>query len=399
MALHYKSHYTAQEIEHCVAILRHLAEHGEDFALLSETRQIELMKIAGQLSRPDRYQAKQRTKAFRKVKKQVVDTDERKARAATGIRRAREQTVFSAPAQLVDATEDPGEERILRSPRNCYICKAEFTRLHFFYDTLCPQCAALNYQKRFQTGDLRGQVALITGSRLKIGYQATLMMLRAGAMVVATTRFPHDAALRYAREKDFGEWGDRLHIYGLDLRHTPSVEIFCRHIAQRFNRLDILINNAAQTVRRPPGFYAHLMANETKSLDELLPDAQKLLIRYAQCTAGLHPTGSSGQDSGSALPVAWHGALPGIGLREPAKLSQVPYVYDDSTALSDAVFPKGKLDADLQQVDMRTTNSWRLKLGEISTVEMLELQLVNAVAPFVLCNSLSPLMIKDFTGQ
>ena len=63
------------------------------------------------------------------------------------------------------------------------------------------------------------------------------------------------------------------------------------------------------------------------------------------------------------------------------------------------VFPTGELDADLQQVDLRKTNSWRLRLGEIETTEMLEVQLVNAVAPFVLCNRLAELMKKENTGQ
>ena len=63
------------------------------------------------------------------------------------------------------------------------------------------------------------------------------------------------------------------------------------------------------------------------------------------------------------------------------------------------IFPEGKLDADLQQVDLRKTNSWRLKLGEIETIEMIEVQLVNAVAPFVLCNRLSTLMRKENTGK
>jgi len=103
-------------------------------------------------------------------------------------------------------------------------------------------------------------------------------------------------------------------------------------------------------------------------------------------------------ESESALPVSWHGKLPGIGLRESAQLSQIPYAYDN-TLPTDTVFPRGELDADLQQVDLRTSNSWRLKLGEIQTAEMLEIQLVNAVAPFVLCNKLAPLMKKDNTGQ
>ena len=216
----------AKEIDHCIGLLTHMVNNSDAFVSLPKEKQIELIKIAGQLSRPDRHQLKRRNKAIRKMKRQQVVSAERKARAATGIRLAREAAVFSAPLQLSDNTESTKGPLVLDSPRNCYVCKAEFSKLHFFYDTMCPGCAELNYRKRFQTADLTGQVALITGSRLKIGYQATLMMLRSGATVIATTRFPKDSALRYSREKDFSKWGDRLHIYGLDLRHTPSVRFF-----------------------------------------------------------------------------------------------------------------------------------------------------------------------------
>ena len=398
MSLIQNKQYTTNEINQCISILTHLTNNCEDFALLQKEQQINLIKAAGQLSRPDRHIFKQRNKAARKIRRQQIVNIERKARAATGIRLAREETVFSAPLQLMDKSDSAQQNRVLHSPRNCYVCKAEFTRLHFFYDSMCPKCADLNYQKRFQTADLTDQVALITGSRLKIGYQATLMMLRAGAIVIATTRFPADSALRYAKEKDFNEFKDRLHIYGLDLRHTPSVEIFCSHIEQTFDRLDLLINNAAQTVRRPPGFYAHLMHNETKALHEHPENAQKLMLNYQTCTNKLNSLSVPKLSAETAQPVTWHGKLPGIGLRESAQLSQIPYAYDN-TLPTDTVFPKGELDADLQQVDLRTTNSWRLKLGEIQTAEMLEIQLVNAVAPFVLCNKLAPLMKKENTGQ
>jgi len=375
-----------------------MVNHGEDFVALPREKQIELIKVAGQLSRPDCHQKKQRNKAVLKRKRQEIVLAERKSRAATGIRLAREAAVFSAPLQLTDSMEPAITPLVLQSPRNCYVCKSEFTQLHFFYDTMCPGCAELNYQKRFQTTDLTGQVALITGSRLKIGYQTTLMMLRSGATVIATTRFPVDSALRYAREKDFNEWGDRLHIYGLDLRHTPSVEIFCTHIENTFNRLDVLINNAAQTVRRPPGFYAHLMPNETRAIYELPEKVQHLMMNYHLCTHQLNSFAMPMLESEKDLPVTWHGNQPGIGLSASAQLSQIPYSYDN-TSSTDTVFPKGELDVDLQQVDLRTTNSWRLKLGEIQTAEMLEIQLVNAVAPFVLCNKLAPLMKKENTGQ
>ncbi len=387
--------YNKEEINNCINILTHLVNKSEDFISLSIEQQIELKKAAGRLSRPDKELINERNKARRKVHKQRITISEKKARAATGIRQAREDAIFSFPKQLSESFKQAKPKK-LHSPRNCYVCKAEFTQLHFFYDSMCPKCAEFNYNKRFQTADLTGQIALITGSRLKIGYQSTLMMLRAGATVIATTRFPADSAIRYAKEKDFKEWENRLHIYGLDLRHTPSVEIFCDNIEQNFDRLDILINNAAQTVRRPPGFYTHLMENETKEIEEHSEDVQKLMKNYNNCVNKINSLIAPAQDAN--LPVSWHGKLPGIGLRESAKLSQIPYTYDNALSTT-KVFPKGKLDADLQQVDLRTTNSWRLKLGEIQTAEMLEIQLVNAVAPFVLCNKLAPLMKKDNTGQ
>jgi NAD(P)-dependent dehydrogenase (short-subunit alcohol dehydrogenase family) len=225
------------------------------------------------------------------------------------------------------------------------------------------------------------------------------MMLRAGATVIATTRFPVDSALRFAKEPDFKDWSHRLKIHGLDLRHIPSVEIFCNYIEQQYDRLDVLINNAAQTVRRPAGFYQHLMENEILEWSELSQDSQRLLLDHQACLQELR-TLSQGFPEGEYknLPVSWHGKQLGIGLSSSAQLTQIPYSIDESIS-TEEIFPVGKLDADLQQVDLRKTNSWRLKLGEIHTNEMLEVQLVNSVAPFVLCNRLVNLMKKDNTGK
>jgi NAD(P)-dependent dehydrogenase (short-subunit alcohol dehydrogenase family) len=262
---------------------------------------------------------------------------------------------------------------------------------------MCPACAEFNYAKRFQSVSLEGQTALITGARLKIGYQSALMMLRAGALVIVSTRFPVDAAQRYAREDDFLKWQDRLHIYGLDLRHTPSVELFCDYIESAYGRLDILINNAAQTVRRPPGFYAHLIENELLSFDALAPDVRILLKPFKECKEKLM-LGADPKLAGQPLATAWSGKMKGVGINASAQLSQVSYAHD-AALQSDQVFPQGKLDADLQQVDLRAVNSWRLRLGEIATAEMIELQLVNAIAPFVLCNRLANMMKRENTGQ
>src|SRR5262249_23703335 len=117
--------------------------------------------------------------------------------------------------------------------------------------------------------------ALVTGARVKIGYEAGLKLLRCGAHLIVTTRFPRDAAQRYARERDFADWSGRLQIFGLDLRHTPSVEAFCRHLLAQHGRLDYIVNNACQTVRRPPEFYAHMMERETRAA---LPDPERRLL-------------------------------------------------------------------------------------------------------------------------
>ena len=221
------------------------------------------------------------------------------------------------------------------------------------------------------------------------------------------TRFPADSAIRFAKEPDCAEWKDRLHIHGLDLRHTPSVELFCTYIEQTYDRLDILINNAAQTVRRPPGFYAHMMEMEHLPYPEHTPEVQVLLTSHYQClnrisnhyTGGLTEGGTNNTSNSSDLTiVSWDAKGPGIGLRASAQLSQIPYTYDGALQ-NQEVFPSGKLDVDLQQVDLRTTNSWRLKLGEVSTMELLEVQLVNSIAPFVLCNRLAPMMKRENTGM
>jgi len=390
---------TSEEIDKCISMLKILAKESDRLANLPEEQRMALLKATGQISRPDRAEIKKRNKAANKTHSLATLEKDRRARNTTGIRTARLDATFTAPTQIEfnsSEFEPKGEE--INSPRNCYVCKEAFIHLHFFYDTLCKKCGDLNYRKRFQTASLQGQVALITGARVKIGYQATLMMLRAGARVIATTRFPVDAATRYSQEEGFAEWGNRLQIHGLDLRHIPSVEIFTSFVEQRYGRLDLLINNAAQTVRRPPGFYAHLIENEINRTRAMSREVRKLLGDHEGCKNQLKSLCHNIEEQDSAFPVAWHNQGPGIGLRESAQLSQVPYSHDHSL-VSEEIFPKGKLDADLQQVDLRQTNSWRLRLGEIPTTEMLEVQLVNAVAPFVLCNRLVSLMRREYTGQ
>ena len=383
------------KIENCIDLLNSLLEDTNQLFELPKEQRVSLIKAAGLLSRPNKEEFTNRRKKSKQALKRKIIEREKHARKKTGIRSAREELVFIAPKFL--ELPKTNENRLLNSPRNCYVCKSLFSKLHHFYDSMCNDCGDYNYAKRYQSADLSSQVAVITGSRLKIGYHITLMLLKAGATVIATTRFPVDSALRFSKEEDFDQWGHRLHIHGLDLRHIPSVELFCDFVEKKFHRLDILINNAAQTVRRPSGFFQHLMANEELAFEALPSSVKDLLKSHFQCTQEIEFS-SSIENKNNQLPVTWHGIDPGLGLRSSAKLSQIPYSFDSSLK-SKEIFPEGKLDADLQQVDLRKTNSWRLKLGEIETLEMIEVQLVNAVAPFVLCNRLSTLMRKTNTGQ
>ena len=356
-----------------------------------------LLNAAGDVYAPDVQERRRRIKAQRRQQKAQKAQRDQQTLADTGIRVLRAKPVFTTPnvfapldvgPDAIDDDIDTAAERELLAERHpCYVCKAHYTEAHAFYDQMCPSCAALNYAKRRETADLRGRVALLTGGRVKIGYQAGIKLLRAGAHLIVTTRFPRDSALRYAAEADFAEWGHRLEIFGLDLRHTPSVEAFCAHLLATRERLDFIVNNACQTVRRPPDFYRHMMDAEDASLAAMPPEVHRLLGAYE----GLRAADMLSSGNGSGAPALPLGAAP-LGLTHAAQLSQAPLLSDD--APQGHLFPEGRLDQDLQQVDLRDRNSWRLTLAEVSSVELLETQLVNAVAPFVLNARLKPLMLR-----
>jgi len=387
--------FSPEELARCLEILELLVEDRTKLVTLSAETRTALLIAAGRLSRPTRHEGMRENKAFRRYSKKVAREEDRAARAETAIRQARLSPVYEAPAQLTGAIEGAAV-RELKNPRGCYVCKAEYRRLHFFYDSMCESCADFNYKKRFQTASLVGKTALITGARLKIGYQAALMMLRAGARVIVTTRFPRDAAQRFAREADFDAFADRLQIHGLDLRHCSSVELFARFLNQTLDRLDIVINNAAQTVRRPPGFYQHLLDLELGPLSAVDARAQRLLHDHEACKTAL--SGSSAQPlqlgfaENTALSAPASNAA-AQGIFRSAALSQIPLAYD-ATMTEGELFPLGRVDADLQQVDLRVMNSWRMALADVPAPEMLEVQLVNAVAPFILCSKLKALMMR-----
>jgi NAD(P)-dependent dehydrogenase (short-subunit alcohol dehydrogenase family) len=380
---------TTQFLEAIVANRGLLAEATPD-------DQRRLLLAAGQVYAPDANARRQLVRASVRRRKAERVRREDQVLDQTGIRTLRRRPVITTPNVFPPAGFEPRDTdgdpdvREAIEPQHCYVCKAKYTELHRFYDQLCPECANYNFAKRTELADLRGRVALLTGGRVKIGYQAGLKLLRSGAHLIVTTRFPRDSADRYAAEPDFGDWGHRLEIFGLDLRHTPSVEAFCRELIETRDRLDFIINNACQTVRRPPAFYEHMMFREREAFRGMPAQTRRLLGHYE----GWRETHPAPAGASAITPAAFERRLPSIaGMADAAELSQVRLLPEEYQVQAH-LFPEGRLDQDLQQVDLREHNSWRMLMADVPSVELLEVQLINAVAPFVLNARLKQLMLR-----
>ncbi|MGW4880559.1 SDR family NAD(P)-dependent oxidoreductase [Streptomyces sp. NPDC004262] len=240
-----------------------------------------------------------------------------------------------------------GAGGVFRRPRTCYVCKSPYRQVDGFYHRLCPDCAADNTARRALRTDLNGRRVLLTGGRVKIGFQLALMMLRDGAEVQVTSRFPHDTARRFDAVPGSAAWRDRLTVLAVDLRDPRQVLGLCEELRQEGAPLDILVNNAAQTVRRPPEAYALLASGERAALP---PGARP--------APGFAPL--RGPADAAFLPAA---------LREADEAGLLP--------------------------DPSPENSWSALLGGLDPAEVLETQLVNAVAPALLCDRLLPLLLAS----
>lgn len=266
------------------------------------------------------------------------------AATATGALDRRED----APLALPGTEDEPGTAGAFITPRTCYVCKAPYRQVDSFYHRLCPGCAADNASRRALSTDLSGRRALLTGGRVKIGFQLALMLLRDGAELLVTSRFPHDTVRRFRAEPGSEKWLDRLTVLAVDLRDPRQVLGLCERLRQEGESLDILVNNAAQTVRRPPESYALLAAGEGPGLPE-----------GARQAPGFTPMRAL-EGGASALPVL---------LREADEAGLLP--------------------------DPSPDNSWSARLGALDPAEILETQLVNALAPALLCDRLLPLLLAS----
>lgn len=257
----------------------------------------------------------------------------------------------STQAVSAEAGEQGSPARpLLHRPRRCYVCKEQFRQVDADYHQLCPPCAEHNRERRDARCDLTGRRAVVTGGRVKIGFHIALKLLRDGADVLVTTRFPRDAARRFAALPDAPAWSHRLHVHGADFLDLAGVLGLVDAVGQRWDHLDILVNNAAQTLHRPAAYHREVRAAE------LLP-----------------LTGPAGA---IATTAARHRPDTAVVLPE----------------LAQALFPAGHTDETGQPLDLREVNSWTLHAQDVSPREWLEVHVVNAFVPFLLTSRLRPLL-------
>src|SRR5258706_5371810 len=212
---------TPEQLRAAIQILEKAAANRLLLAALSPEEYSRLLKAAGEIILPDPREKRRFVKARIRQRKAEKIQREQQVLNQTGIRELRRRPVFTNPNPLPAPAIQPREVendpnfRDAVEPQHCYVCKQHYSSIHHFYDQLCPKCADLNFRKRTERADLSGRVALLTGGRVKIGYQAGIKLLRAGAQLIVTTRFPRDSAVRYANEPDFETWSHRLEIFGL----------------------------------------------------------------------------------------------------------------------------------------------------------------------------------------
>ncbi len=275
----------------------------------------------------------------------------------------------------------------LITARGCYICKQDFTLVDAFYHWLCPSCAAFSHSKRDQRTDLTGKRALLTGGRAKIGMYIALRLLRDGAHTTITTRFPKDAVRRFAAMEDSADWLHRLKIVGIDLRDPTQVIALTDDVAAD-GPLDILINNACQTVRRSPGAYSNLVEMEQAPLPDLaaLPE----MVTFDRISEA-HPASISGALAEHA--VAHH---EGESLEHAAAAhnaaSLTALALKAGNASLEAHLAGTAVDAGGLLPDTQRNNSWTQVVDEVDPLELLEVQFCNSIAPFLLVSRLRPSM-------
>ncbi|WP_225826574.1 SDR family NAD(P)-dependent oxidoreductase [Streptomyces naphthomycinicus] len=315
---------------------------------------------------------KQRRRQERRAAKTAHDRAVTEITATGSAERIDDETEGILPSSKIETGRIAG---ILQRPRSCYVCKQRYVEVDYFYHQLCQKCAAENRTKRDARADLAGKRALLTGGRAKIGMYIALRLLRDGAHTTITTRFPKDAIRRFKAMDDSADWLHRLEVVGIDLRDPAQVVGLADQVAAA-GPLDILINNATQTVRRLPSAYAALVEGESAPLP-----AGELPAHHV---IGAFNSGAVGDLGGpAALPV-------GTSDLDAQKVADLALVAGNASVARH--LDGTAIDAGGLLPDVVDTNTWVQSIEQISPVELLETQLCNYTAPFILISKLRPAM-------
>lgn len=327
----------------------------------------------------------------------------------------------------------------------CYICKTTITKQkHQNYKNMCLPCGEKNYNLRNVVRNLSGKIAIVTGGRVKIGYETALRLLRNGCTVIVTTRFVDDCVERYKQDSNYEQFANRLNVYQLNMLSAPNIEKFIQYIKMNFSKIDYLINNAAQTIRRPKQFYQHIIDKITDTITNI----------NASSNANIDVNSNANIDGGSNTNVdsnvqhdtrivhrdmnelqLLNNSLPSMSMIENKNndMNELPLMIenindnindvvnndvndivnndivnndivnndvnddlrDNNVSMSiSSLFPEGKFDEYGQQLDLRPINSWVLSADQINLVELAEVYIINTIAPFMLATQLKPLMKK-----
>lgn len=326
-------HFTTEEWENCLKVLHALKDdpfNNPDNTVFG-TLLTKLYKKAKKSNRKESYQQKKaedlNTILNSEISKMALDN----------------QTTFQEKVADSEITYTK-----LNIPKNCYSCNQSYQFSHSFYNRLCPSCATINYENRFKTIDLTNRNVILTGGRVKIGYATALKLLRANANLTLTTRFPGTALAQLQQEEDYELWKDNLTVYGLDLRNLKEVEKFIQYYTANHKTLDILINNAAQTIKYTDQYYAPIVKQE-----------QQLLLEFSE--------------NKKLIPNA---------------ISPVEVLALEGTHHEKHI----QLNRFGQPIDTREKNSWNATLSEISMLELVEVNLINQISPYFLIKELLPLL-------
>ncbi|MCJ1323320.1 hypothetical protein MMC15_008676 [Xylographa vitiligo] len=242
--------------------------------------------------------------------------------------------------------------------RKCYICMFQLREPHRFYPALCRPCGDFNIAESSlslpKNLNLKGKTALITGGRVNLGFTTALRMLRCGANVMVSTRYPRDAETRFSAESDSDSWGKK------QVKEWST----CFEIPER---LDILVNNAAQTLTDSVPTEVKAIKRE-KTLE--LTSPSRFLIE---------------KDAGY-LPLVRG------GMEDNHPNMRMAYRIADTSNPVAAI--SGSLDAVVLAEEPYAPSSWVQSMSEIPYEDVISAHSVNFFVPLILCRELLPLMGK-----